>query len=108
MYAILIIGIVILVAIAFIIFKLVKSVAKTIFFVSSIVSLIIVIFAFFIISDAKDFKENFPAQPSLYLLEDEGSVLAGMSAIMTDEPKPDYSTKEEFASFQDNLDQYYF
>lgn len=96
-----VIGIILFIIAAVIIIKLTKKVLKAIFLIASLAAAILIISGFFIIADVKDFKDNFPNQPSLYLFEDKNTLLAGMSVVFgEEEPKPIFITKEQLTSFQ--------
>ena len=47
----------IIIAIALVIFKITKAIAKTIFYTATILGIVILIFGFMIYSDAKDFQD---------------------------------------------------
>jgi len=92
--------IILLLAIGLIVFKVTKSILKAIFFAAAILTLIIVIFGGLLISDAVKFKENFPTQPSLYLLEEDNILIAGFSTIFKEGAEPDYIAEDQLNSFQ--------
>ena len=100
----LIIGVILFIAIAIVIFKFVKSVTKAIFLVSSLVALIIIIFAAFLIIDIKDFKDNFSTKPNLFVFEKNGRIVAAMGGVLGEqEGTPDKISNQELNSINSNF-----
>lgn len=83
-----------------IIFKITKKVVKTIFFVSSIFTAVIIVSSIFLFADVNDFRSNYPTQESAYVLEKDGKLIAGLRVVMQEEPKPDFFTREELNTYQ--------
>ncbi|MBR9691918.1 hypothetical protein GOV06_03965 [Candidatus Woesearchaeota archaeon] len=98
---------VLLIIAGLIIFKITKSIFKAIFLASTALTLIILILGSFIVLDANDFRKNFQTQPSIFVLEDDGEISAGFSAVLgEDEFNPDYLLEEKLGTYDpDNLDE---
>ncbi|MBD3355397.1 hypothetical protein GF361_05435 [Candidatus Woesearchaeota archaeon] len=97
-----IIWIILIIVIGIVMFKITKSILKTMFLVFSAVSLIILIFGFFVISDTMDFNENFQTQPSLFLLGDSGELTAGFSGIPSEEAQFTFLSEERLGSYNES------
>ena len=98
-----IIGIIIFIALAVLILKLIKSTIKAVMLISSVLTVILIIGVFFVYSDANDFKENFPSVPSLYLLQKDDEIIAGFYGIFSGTTTPSLIGEEQLISYQNNF-----
>lgn len=98
----LIIWLVLIIVAGLIIYKITKSIFKAIFLALSVGVIIIIILGGLIISDINDFRENAQTQPNIYLLEDNGEIIAGFSGILGEDFQPDF-VEEELGPYN-NLD----
>jgi hypothetical protein len=90
-----------------IIFKIIKSVIKTVIIMSFIVLIVTGIFAFFIIKDMNDFKEEFPSAKKLFLLTDGEKLIAATSISEFDfgeDEMPQGFSDEELAALNADYD----
>ncbi|MBU0536794.1 MAG: hypothetical protein KKE20_07535 [Nanoarchaeota archaeon] len=81
----------------------VRQILKIISLTGLILAVIISIFGFIALKDASEFKEKFPTEPNLFLLVEDGDILAGANNLMH-ENKPTPITSEEKAVFQQIID----
>ena len=100
----LIILIIIFAVVGLIIFKITKSILKAVFLAISALMIILFIFTALFVSDVKDFQEKNNQMPSLYLLEDQNTVIAGFSGISGEEFEPSYVTAEQLAAHQSSYE----
>ena len=83
----LIIGIIIFVAIAVILFIFLKKIIKVIAVLSAIIIIALLIGGFILYNDSKDLQENFENSPNLFLLELNDNIITGFQTIPgSDEP----------------------
>ncbi|MBD3313015.1 hypothetical protein GF345_01075 [Candidatus Woesearchaeota archaeon] len=80
-----------------------RETLKILSIISIAAVIVISIFGILAVMDANDFKEKFPEEPNLFLLVEEGDILAGAKNLMhPTEPEP--ITSEEAAVYQQLLD----
>ena len=65
-----------------VIFKIAKTIAKTMFFSFSLLAILFFIFTFLVVSDVRDLNENFQTQPSLYVFQQD-SLTAAVSGVFS-------------------------
>jgi hypothetical protein len=94
-----IIWLVLIIIIGLVIWKVTKSIMKAVFLAISAGVLILIIFGGLVIADAKDFKENFPTQPSLYLYEVDNKFISGFAGVIGEEFTPSFISKENLDSY---------
>jgi len=100
-----IIWIVVIIIIGLILFKVTKSILKAIFLISSVAVLIMLVLGFLVISDAMDFNENFQNQSSIFVLEENNNLIAGLSGIPSNGSQFTFLTEEELGLYNSsNLD----
>jgi len=75
-------------------FKLIKNIIKLGFFLSFILFLFLFVTGFFVISDAKEFKNEFPVSNNSFVLVDEGFVIAGFQMLNGSEEPLLFSKKK--------------
>ncbi len=97
-----IIWIILIIVIGIVMFKITKSILKTMFLIFSAVFLIVLILGFFVVSDAMDFNENFRAQPSLFLLGDSERLTAGFSGIPSGESQFTFLSEERLGPYNES------
>ncbi|MBS3101987.1 hypothetical protein J4458_00905 [Candidatus Woesearchaeota archaeon] len=84
----------------FIIFKVVKKIAKAVIYAASITLLLLLIFGLFVAKDIIDFRKSFTEQGTVVLLEDKGNILAGY----TMKPSPKFLTADKIAEYNAYLE----
>ncbi len=92
----------IIIIIGLISFKITKAITKAIFFTITILGIAGLVFVFFIYQDASDFRENFPTQPSLLLLESEDEIIAGMQGKFSEGSEPELISSQQLQDIQEN------
>ncbi|MEE9525568.1 MAG: hypothetical protein V3V78_03105 [Candidatus Woesearchaeota archaeon] len=98
-----IIGIIILAVIGLIVFKITKSIFKAIFLASTILAITIALISFLVVSDATEFTEKSKAIPSIYLLEEDGIILAGFSGtFMNESSQPTFVSGDALGPYEEN------
>ena len=100
----LIIWITIFLVVAIIAFKITKSIMKAVFIISSILTLILIIFIFLLISDTITFRDNIQTTPNLYLLEDNHEIIAGFSTVFEEDAKFNLLEEEQILNYENNRD----
>jgi len=90
---------------ALMVFKVTKSILKAVFLAVSVILLIVIIGGYFVVSDANDFREKFPSQPSIYLLKDDEKIIAGFSGILEENFTPSPALEEQINSYQYDYEQ---
>ena len=85
------------------IIKFVKGVIKIIYLIASLIIIILLITALFLFIDIKDFREKFPTNPSLFLLEKDSNIIAGFYGIFSEESEPNLVSEQELISYQTNF-----
>ncbi len=86
---------IILIAIAV---KILKSIVKIAFFISFVLFIFLFITGYFVVNDAKDFKENFPDGQKTFLLTKDENVEAGFVINGSDFDKVEFINKEDLDS----------
>lgn len=76
------------------------KIVKTIFFVSSVITAILIIFGVFIFKDVNDFRNNYPTKPSIYVLEKDDELISGLQVLLGEEPKPEPINQEQLSNYQ--------
>ncbi len=97
-----IISLILFVVIAVLVFKFIKNTIKSIFILLAILTLVVVVGGITIYSDVNDFRQNFPTVPSLYLLEKDNQIVAGIYGTFSEEAPPSLVGTEQLASYQNN------
>jgi hypothetical protein len=95
-----IITLILFIIIAVLVFKFIKNVVKSILIILSILVLLVIASGLFISADANDFRANFAAIPSLYLLETDGQIVAGIYGTFSEEGIPSLVGTEQLNSYQ--------
>ncbi len=98
-----IIGIILFIVLAVLILKFIKNVVKAIALIISILILLLIIGTYFVYSDINDFKQNFPTTPSLYLLEKNDQIVAGIYGVFSEEELPSLASEEQLTSYQNSF-----
>lgn len=98
MQIILIIGIVLFIIVSLIIIKVVKTFAKAMFLISSLVLFILIIVGVITLSDVGDFKKSFSNQTSLYILEKDDIIIAGFNGEFSNNQSPILETDHSLES----------
>jgi membrane protein required for beta-lactamase induction len=73
--------IIIIVVLAVLLMKILHNVIKTVLAISLLLLIISVMFGFFIVKDAHDFKETFKNEPTTYILSSNGTIITGFQAL---------------------------
>lgn len=98
-----IIGIILFIVLVVLIIKLIKNTIKAIIIIISILLILLIIGTCFVYSDVNDFKQNFPTIPSLYLLEKNDQIVAGIYGIFSEEELPSLASEEQLTSYQNSF-----
>lgn len=77
-----------------------KSIMKSIFLTSTIVTLISAALSVWLYLDIMDLKENLPFGRKTFLLEDQGTYLSGISATEMDMESMEYLSSETLAEYE--------
>ncbi len=87
--------------IIYVIFKVIRKIAKAFFYAGLLTLLILLVSGFFIVKDIMSFKENFTEQGrSLVILEENGNILTGY----TMKPNPKFLTAGQISEYSDYLE----
>lgn len=87
--------------IIYVIFKIVRKIAKAFFYAGLLTLLILLVSGFFIVKDIMSFKENFTEQGrSLVILEENGNILTGYSM----KPSPKFLTAGQISEYSNYLE----
>ncbi|MBS3112898.1 hypothetical protein J4418_02360 [Candidatus Woesearchaeota archaeon] len=82
--------------------KIVKGFLKMFFLASTIVTLLLVVFSYFIYIDVTEFKEGWEQSPKLFLLQDKGYLISGFKADPQNVKTPIYPlSREVMDSYKD-------
>jgi len=96
-----IIGVILLIVLAVLIFKLIKNTIKAIILIISILVILSLLGSSFVYLDVNDFKEKFPVIQSLYLLEKDNNIVAGFFGTKI----YSYISEEQLNSYQKNFEE---
>ena len=95
-----IISLILFVIIAVLVFRFIKNTVKSILLLLAILFFVSVAGGILIYADANDFRQNFPAIPSLYLLEKDGRVVAGFYGAFSETSQPFLTKKDRLSEYQ--------
>lgn len=95
-----IIGIILLIVLVVLILKFIKNAVKAIMLIISILVILSILGTYFTYSDIIDFRKNFPTTPSLYLLEKNDQVVAGIYGTFSEEELPSLVPEEQLTAYQ--------
>lgn len=107
----LIVAVIVFLLVAVIAYKILKGVVKAVILAGAILSIVLAISAFFIISDANDLRENFQKEPSLFLIVDGNTVLSSfrisggeLSVVdaQQQETHSEYLEKKDYGSIKED------
>ncbi len=72
------VSVVVFVLIVVVIWKIVKSIVKALFFAGLVLLVFVLVLGGVVLADAREFQSTFAKEDVLFLLEDQGSVVAGV------------------------------
>ncbi|MBW2981278.1 hypothetical protein KY343_00215 [Candidatus Woesearchaeota archaeon] len=96
-----IIGLILIVILIVLVIKFVKNIMKSIIIIISILVILSLLGSSFVYLDINDFKEKFPVLPSLYLLEKDDKIVAGIFGAKI----YSYIPEEQLNSYQQNFEE---
>lgn len=79
----LILTILFIIVVAAIIFKIIKSIVKTIFIVSALIIILIFVFGIMVVFDANQFNEKITSQDSIFLLKEGDTILTSFKSTFS-------------------------